>query len=255
MEWFHEQYRAKLIEQGFATINGNVMQKKLTEEFVQFYGEKFFILVQSHIEIGSDSNWLTDIVRGRNRARHFIRYLLLARFLGVTIPDLFYKQLTYKPFGDGPWPCLNPAVEHYLKPVVKQLKITYSNDTKKPVGTFSCDCGFIYVRTGPYITEESRYKVGRIEEFGHVWEVKLKELVGKKLSLLQTAKLIWADPNTVKKYVTKLGLETHWEKRSNREIIHAKGSSITAADKRDYCRGEWLKLMKYYPDKSKTELR
>lgn len=254
-EWFHEQYRAKLIEQGFATINGNVMQKKLAEEFIQFYGEEFLTLVQSNIEIGSDNNWLADMVRGRNRASHPIRHLLLSRFLGITISDLFYKQLTFKPFGDGPWLCLNPVADHYLKPVVKQLKISYSNDTKKPIGTFSCDCGFVYVRTGPDVTEESRYKVGKIKQFGHVWEAKLKELVEKRLSLRQTAKLMGADPNTVKKYAAKLGLETYWEKRSDRELFKDKGSSITTADKRDYCRREWLKLMNRYPDKSKTELR
>ncbi len=254
-EWFHEQYRAKLIERGFATVNGNVMQKKLTEEFVRFYGEEFLSFVQSSIEIDSNSNWLTNMVRGRNRASHPIRHLLFARFLGITVPDLFYRQLTYKPFGDGPWPCLNPVTEHYLKPVVKQLRISYSNDTKKPVGTFSCDCGFVYVRTGPDVAEESRYKIGRIKQFGHVWEAKLKDLVEKKLSLRQTAKLMGADPNTVKKYAAKLGLETYWEKRSNRELIQAKGSSITIFDKRDYYRGEWLKLMNHYPDKSKTELR
>jgi len=254
-EWFHEQYRAKLIEQGFATINGNVMQKKLTKEFVQFYGEEFLTLVQSSIEIGSENNWLADMVRGSKRASHPIRHLLLARFLGITISDLFYRQLTYKPFGDGPWPCLNPAAEHYLKPVVKQLKISYSNDTKRPVGTFSCDCGFVYVRTGPDVTEESRYKVGRIKKFGHVWEAKLKELVEKGLSLRQTAKLMGADPKTVKKYAAKLGLETYWDKRSKQELIQYKGSSITNADKKDYYRGEWLKLMNQYPDKSKTELR
>jgi hypothetical protein len=254
-EWFHEQYKAKLIEQGFATINGNVMQKKLAEEFIQFYGEEFLSLVQSSIEIGSENNWLADMVRGRNKASHPIRHLLLSRFLGITISDLFYKQLTFKPFGDGPWPCLNPVAEHYLKPVVKQLKISYSNDTKRPVGTFSCDCGFVYVRTGPDVTEESRYKVGKIKKFGHVWEAKLKELVEKGLSLRQTAKLMGADPKTVKKYAAKLGLETYWEKRSNRELFKDKGNSVTTADKRDYYRGEWFKLMNHYPDKSKTELR
>lgn len=254
-EWFHKQYQAKLIEKGFATVNGSIRQKKLTEEFVQFYGEEFLILVQSKIEIGSDNNWLTNMVRRKNKTSHPIRHLLLARFLGITISDLFYEQLTYKPFGDGPWPCLNPAAEHYLKPVVKQLTISYNNDTKKPVGTFSCECGFIYVRTGPDVTEESQYKVGRIKEFGHVWEAKLRELVEKRLSLRQTANLMGADPKTVKKYAVKLGLETYWEKRSNRELFRVKRSSISTAEKKDYYRKEWLKLMNNYPDKSKTELR
>lgn len=105
------------------------------------------------------------------------------------------------------------------------------------------------------VTEESRYKVGRIKKFGHVWEAKLKELVEKGLSLRQTAKLMGANPKTVKKYAAKPGLKTYWEKRSDRELFKDKGSSITTADKRDYYRGEWLKLMNQYPNKSKTELR
>lgn len=51
------------------------------------------------------------------------------------------------------------------------------------------------------------------------------------------------------------GLETYWEKRNKQELIQDKGSSITVVDKRDYYREEWLKLMKQYTDKSKTELR
>jgi len=255
-EWFHEQYQAKLMELGYATINGNVMQRKMTEEFVEFYGEEFLSLVQSSIEIGSDNNWLANMVRERKKASHPIRHLLLARFLGISILDLFYKQLTFKPFGEGPWPCLNPVAEHYLKPVVKQLKISYSNASKKPVGTFSCNCGFVYVRTGPDVSEESRYKVGRIKEFGHVWEAKLGELVQKGLSLRQIAKLMGADPKTVKKYAAKLGLKTHWEKRGKREfVLNDKKKSIMVVDKRTYYREEWLKLMNHYPDKSKTQLR
>jgi hypothetical protein len=255
MEWFHKQYLAKLTEQGFATANGSVKQKKLAEEFILFYGEEFLSLVQSGVDIRSDTSWLTNMARGRNKAGHPIRHLLLARFLGITIPDLFYRQLSYKPFGDGPWPCLNPVAEHYLKPVVKQLKISHGSDTKKPVGTFSCDCGFVYVRTGPDITEESRYKLGRVKEFGHVWETKLKELVKKRLSLRQTAKLMGVDPNTVKKYAVKLELETFWDKRINRGIASPKVSNIAAPDRTDYYRQEWLQMMKLNPDKSKTELR
>lgn len=253
-DWFHRQYVEVLTEKGFATINGNVLQKKLVKAFVDFYGEEFLSLVQSKVDMDSDNNWLADMVRNRNRTIHPIRHLLLARFLGISISDLFYKHFRFKPFGDGPWPCLNPVADHYLKPVVKKLKITYSNDTKKPVGTFFCSCGFIYSRTGPDADEDARYKAGRIKEFGHVWEAKLKELMEKKLSLRQTAKLMRADPKTIKKYAEELGLKTYWKERS-REKIQNEVSDADVLGKKDYYRQKWLKLMELYPEKSKTELR
>src|SRR5690606_403795 len=116
-----------------------------------------------------------------NKTAHPIRHLLLSRFLGISLHDLFYKKMEYKPFGDGPWPCLNAAADHYLKPVVCDLKVSHSTDLKCPVGTFSCTCGFVYTRSGPDESEDARYRFGRIKAFGTVWEEKLKELVNQKL--------------------------------------------------------------------------
>lgn len=125
------------------------------------------------------------------------------------------EKQQYKPFGYGPWPCLNKASDHYLQSVVTDMKVTYGADVKKPIGTFKCSCGFVYARSGPDVTEHARYTVGRIKAFGPVWESRLKELAEEKLTLRETARLLGVDPNTVKKYAKKLGLATYWEKRSN----------------------------------------
>ena len=200
-----------------------------------------------------------DMLRKKNKTSHPIRHLLLARFLGISIDDLFNKKLDYKPFGYGPWPCLNKSSDHYLQPVVTDMKVTYGADVKKPIGTFKCSCGFVYSRSGPDMTEDARYKIGRIKVFGSVWEARLKELIEKNLSLRQTARLLGVDPNTVKKYARKLDLVTYWEKRSNdnnespaNDFKRASGSDY---NKRDTYRNKWLSLMKNNPDKGKTELQ
>lgn len=149
IEWFKEQYLAKLMEKGFATINKSISRNELINSFTDYYGEEFLRLVQLGITTDSESNWLMDMLRKKNKTSHPIRHLLLARFLGISINDLFNKKLKYKPFGDGPWPCLNKASNHYLQHVVTDMKVTYGTDVKRPIGTFKCSCGFIYTRSGP----------------------------------------------------------------------------------------------------------
>ncbi|MEG6567882.1 TnsD family transposase [Thermoanaerobacterium saccharolyticum] len=257
IEWYKEQYLAKMMEMGFANVNGKVHRKRFIKEFINYYGEVFLDIVQSGVDVDNDSNWLMDMVRKKNKTSHPIRHLLLSRFLGISLHDLFYKKMEYKPFGDGPWPCLNAASDHYLKPVVSDLKIVYSTDSKYPVGTFSCTCGFVYTRSGPDESEDARYRFGRIKAFGTVWEEKLKELVNQKLSLRETARLLGVDANTVKKYARKLGLTTYWEKRSETDSeCDNDGNSYSSMNlDRNYYREKWKELRKQYPEMGKTQLR
>ena len=259
IEWFKEQYFAKLMEIGFATINKSISQKELIKSFIDYYGDEFLRLVQSEVNTDSETNWLMDMLRKKNKTSHPIRHLLLARFLGISIDDLFNKKLDYKPFGYGPWPCLNKSSDHYLQPVVTDMKVTYGADVKKPIGTFKCSCGFVYSRSGPDMTEDARHKIGRIKAFGSIWEARLKELVEENLTMREVARLLGVDPNTVKKYARKLGLATYWKKGNNDDneslVNYSKGASGNDYDKRDIYRNEWLNLLKKNPGKGKTELR
>lgn len=172
-------------------------------------------LLQSDIDIYSNCNWLTDILRRKNKTSHPLRHLLLIRFLNISIEDLFNLKLEYKPFGFGPWPCLNPAVEHYKALTIQDMQIKYGNDSKNPLGIFTCSCGFSYMRTGPDTQDKDKYKITKIIAFGPVWEAKLKELVEMRLSLRETARLLKVDPTTVKKYARNLRLKTYYQEKPN----------------------------------------
>jgi hypothetical protein len=93
-EWFRSQFRVKLIEKGYARMNNYIHQKKLKQGFVDFYGHEYLQLVQSPV---SDNNggWLSDMVRKNNRTTYAVRYLLLARFLGIIVTDLFNTKLGF----------------------------------------------------------------------------------------------------------------------------------------------------------------
>jgi hypothetical protein len=259
MDWFYHQYISKLIENGIANINGNVRQEELVDGFISYYGKEFLHIVQSTVNKVDESNWLGMIIRKHRKTFHPIRHLLMIHYLGLTLGEVFYKELDYKPFGESPWPCLNAGAEHYLQQVVKDLKVAYGADVKSPIGTFTCSCGFIYTRRGPDGNEEDRYKLGRIKQFGQVWENKLKKLVNKRLSLNETARQLKVDANTVKKYVKKLELKVYWENRteyvkentSDKHTVYKEEYAISLANHRQ----EWKGLMKQFPEKSKTELR
>ena len=256
LEWFKGQYINRLKELGFVNINGRIKHKELLKSFINFYGHRFLRMVQSDINFDSNGNWLYDLIRRNNRTSHPIRHLLFTHFLGISLPHIFNEKIEYKPFGEKSWPCLNPAASHYLKPVINDMELKYGADSKNPIGVFICDCGFVYLRTGPDHGDRDRYKITKIKQFGSVWEAKLKQLVNQKLSLRETARQMGVDPAIVKKYAKKLGLETYWKTIS--EEKDKGGNSIkrdNPIERKERYRSEWLNLRKKYPISSKTHLR
>ncbi|ETI91658.1 MAG: hypothetical protein Q607_CBUC00021G0100 [Clostridium butyricum DORA_1] len=245
LEWFREQYINKLKVLGYANINGSVKQKKLLTDFVDYYGDKLLTIFQSNINTVSKHIWLTEMFRKKKKSNHPIRHLLLMDFLGISIKELFYHKIEYKPFGDGPWPCLNAASEHYRQLKINEMDIKYGSDSKSPIGIFKCSCGFQYKRTGPDVLENDKYRITKIIEFGPIWENKLNDLVSKGFSLREIAHRLKVDPVTVKKYSNKS------EKDS---IVIQVNNETNDCEKANY-RLEWINLRRKYSNKSKTELR
>lgn len=99
-EWFRSQFRVKLVERGYARMNNYIHQKRLKHDFIDFYGHEYLKLVQSTVSVKS-GGWLSDIVRKNDRTTYAIRYLLLARFLGISIVDLFNSKLGFKGEGEN----------------------------------------------------------------------------------------------------------------------------------------------------------
>src|SRR5665647_262712 len=72
------------------------------------------------------------------------------------------------------------------------------------LNTFKCGCGFIYSRK----MNNSEFKVGRIKQFGPIWENKLQGLVlEEKYTVTAIAREMRCDYKTVVKYSSKLGLK------------------------------------------------
>jgi hypothetical protein len=190
----------KLSEQGWLTPAKRIRQRELAEQFTIYYGKELLEMLGC-MTYGNDYSWLTVATRKARRAVHPIRQLLLIRFLFGSF-KLFLKQRNtrYSPFGEGPWPCLSKAADHYIESTIERIQITRCTDTGDPVGTFTCRCGFSYSRRGPDQTLQDRLRIGRIKAFGPVWMNQLKVHLQNGLSYRATAEKLGVDPNTVIKY-------------------------------------------------------
>lgn len=259
LNWFAKQYRTLLIDRGLATATERVHQRELLNQFLCFYGEQVLEALDSALNPDDEHNWLSSIVRKHRKAFHPIRHLLMIRFLGISIEEFFKSKCRYQPFGQGPWLCLNAAAEHYLKPAVTQLAISHCCDTKKPVGTFSCSCGFVYCRTGPDQTEEDFRRIGKIKAVGVVWQQKLRQLVEvERVGLRETARRLKVDPNTITRYVKLLNLSPRWQASNEDGNLAQETSSVEQSplnEVRTQYREAWQDLQQQHQGASKTALR
>jgi hypothetical protein len=203
------KYKNLLYERELANAKLRVKQDELHESFVNYYGISFLMELQSLPDKKDEYNWLRVATRNVARTVHPLRHILLINYLTGNMSSFFAEiKKEFKPFGEGPWPCLNKASNHYLQPVIYTHTVTSDCKTGQPVATFSCQCGFVYSRRGPDKEFEDRYHFGRIKEFGSAWEERLRNfLYESKLSQNAIARELNCDPNTVKKYSQKLLVE------------------------------------------------
>ncbi len=205
------------------------------------------------IDLESESSWLKNITRKQKMIIHPLRHILFIIFLCNSVEDFFNKEVEYYPFGEGPWPCLNLAAEHYLSSTIKECIISSDYKTRAPVGTFNCSCGFIYSRRGPDTDFGDRYRIGRIKNFGHTWEQKLYNHVNSDIySIKELSILMKCDPATVKKYSKKLCCEDklNTELTINEEEIDNCKKSLSNSYKQDFA-----DYINNHQNLSRTELR
>lgn len=244
------RYKNLLYEIGLATNNLRIKQNELHELFLAHYGVDLLNVLESSVDKQDEYSWLRVVTRDLARTVHPLRHILLILFLAGDI-DAFFKDIRkeYNPFGVGPWPCLNNASEHYRQEVVNDLKITADYKKRKPIGTFTCECGYIYARIGPDRAEEDRYHKGRVKAFGTVWENRLRILISeKKHSYRKLANYMGCDIKTVQKI--EVALTEKLEPLIDKSLINNNSDKSAEAYK-----NKILSLLNDQPGLSRTALR
>lgn len=242
------RYLFHLNANGFMSPGGRLDCLRLGNAFVEFNGENFLKDLHCGLDPYADTNWLLTLARKPRKVTHTVYHLLLIRFLGLT-PDEFLncEPKTGHPFGNGPWPCLNPAAPHYCRAVISTCRISRNSETRAPVGTFVCKCGFTYSRTGPDTSQADRSRISRMVEVGSVWEKRLLQLVvAEQKSLRETARQLKVDVHTIKKHLMRLTKD-----RCDVTPLKRQPDDVALLARRE----SWENARKRHPDLSLSKLR
>jgi Tn7-like transposition protein D/TniQ len=262
LEGLRNRYLALLIERGLASYSGCIRSAKLLDKFRKNYPVS--LLKTLHCEFSGANqekdNWLLHLVRKPKSSHHPLRHLLLINFLGISAEQFFALPEVIKFFGDPPWPCLNPASDHYMEEVVAECAISFRGPEHRPVGTFRCACGFAYARTGPDLMLKDRFRISKMKAFGHVWEDALRSFwADPALSICGIAARLEVDPLTVRRHAERLQLPASGYKRvlSLSPVLRLKAVSPVAdyPGKRRKHRALWLEAMKARPKPTMKSLR
>jgi hypothetical protein len=237
----NKKYKNILFHRGFVFSDGKINRQKLEIEISEYYSKVFLELLDSVVIMNQKGSWIRDFARDNfNKNIHFVRHLLIIRFLFGSAEDFFkYCNKAYKPFGNGPWPCLNPFADHFKEKVVVDCKISTERGISNPIGVFSCSCGYVYSRKGPDKHPSDKYKMFHKVKFGHIWETKFKENVMKgKHNMKEISQIMRCSVDTVVKYIKLFQLQNYIyteakEKVSKKKYSNGNRSELIEANKND----------------------
>ncbi len=255
-----ERYYNLLLKRGYAYYNGRIRNAPLLEAFDNHFPPRVLETLGCTV-MSAQTGWLAKMMeKGRsNIIQHPIRHLLLMHFLGVTAEEFFTSFVEYRPFGSGPYPCLNKASDHYGEPKIPNCEI-FDNTVKKkrgqPLGVFACDCGFVYQRVGSDRSEKARFTYSSVKEYGKTWENKLEELwTDLSFPVTEVAGIFGVSDLLIVRHAIRLGLPMNYpgartvlgykRRRNPRKTF----SELLAKHRR-----KWLKTVKKHSGSTRQEL-
>jgi hypothetical protein len=202
-----ERYIELLFHEGLSTYPGTVSTNLLIERLKAFYSPA--LLAQIACPIKAKYNWVHRLVHNTRGAQHPLQHLLLMQFLGVTAEEFFRLPGKRQPFGEGPWPCLNPVSDHFGKEFIIEYDVASLTQRhgRRPRATFRCDrCEYAYYRVGPDGTDGDRRKSHGVITFGRVWDETLKRAFAESEGRKQLLDRFSVKQHTLDKQLTRLRL-------------------------------------------------
>ncbi len=103
------RYSKRLAHLGISTYRGRVDRGALLSRFKTKYTSDILSLLHCELDENIEDCWLIRLVHTSNTTQHPLHHLLFIHCLGLTAEMFFQLSVGDKPFGNGPWPCLNPT--------------------------------------------------------------------------------------------------------------------------------------------------
>jgi Tn7-like transposition protein D len=205
-----KRYRVLLSQRGFLPTGRKIRINECLKAFLDYYPST--LLTALHCEIPPSrfehDAWLFSVMHNRRSSQHPLRHILAIHFLGSSVETFCHLDIEpAHPFGEGPWPCLNPVCEHYRQRRITVCQIRYHRHNGCPIGGFACACGFTYSRTGPDHSTDDAFRMGKVLSYGQVWETILRNLWSNPTeSLASISRRLGVAMATVKLQAVKLDL-------------------------------------------------
>lgn len=202
-EKISKKFRILLEKNDYITMKGTVRQNKLILDFNNYYDEEFLQILNSQIK-NKKVCWIRNIFHNKANSVHPIRNILLILFLTKNNIEEFFGDLSSQPlpFGEGPWPCLNPICKFHNINYIRKVNLVNSYRSNKPSGIFKCNlCGFTYRRKGPDKNGCDIYKYDKILEYGDMWINEFIKCIEEKRTIYYIVRKFNTYDNFVKYYI------------------------------------------------------
>lgn len=228
-EKVHKKYMELLQKKGFLSFNNRIKQREIYEKFTCYFGEDLLNALQSSVDYNNEYNWLKVLLRNSKRVVHPLRQILFIMFISENTKE-FFSDDTHED-NIQRYPCLNHFCENYNKLNIDDYKITADYKTRDPIITIKCTCGFVYSRR----LCKDIYTVGRIKEYGELWEQNLYNLlIEKKYNMRTLAKMMKCDSKTIVRYADKLGVRRLVNTSMDIEYREQSKLNNTVVDSKEY---------------------
>jgi hypothetical protein len=258
-----ERYYNLLLKNGFAYYNGRIRNNKLFDAFNEYFSPSTLKKLGCTVH-SAQRGWLAKFTEKQraNVLHHPVRHLLVMKFLGQTSKEFLKEFTEFKPFGTGPYPCLNKAADHRNEFLILDCEVfnNFSKDKDKsgrPLGVFTCDCGFVYQRIGPDSSEEKRFTYSLVREYGKTWENRLTELwANLSLSTSEIGLMLGVSQLSVVRHAIRLNLPMN---QSNSRIVQGykrhRNPNKPYSDLMAQYRQNWLQVIEKNPTLTRKELQ
>ncbi len=242
----YSKYMVLLKAKGIA-IPKNKMKSKLGHLINKSFRDETLNLINSNPKT---INWLEQFFyeKGASKMIHPVRHVILMLTLAGSVKNFLEGEFVFEPFGKGPWLCINPLSEHYLKKVVTNVEIgVYKSNRNRYQGDFICECGYMYrLMDNEQSPMELRFPNSRVVKRGHVWEKKMDELINNGVSAKKLSEITHLSVFPVYKIIKNMKEPLKNENDEKRKIKREQKTKDN--------RIKWEKLVKDNPGSTRYEI-
>ena len=171
---------------------------RLETDIIEHFGEQCLEILGLSIRPGHTGSWVRRMFRAPTSpmpTKHIIMKILLTDFVQLRATEIIKRQGILHRLAHRPWPCLNPAAEHFGENVVTTTYKSKGYSRNGLIG-FRCDCGYTYLVEEKNWDGENPPPPHSTIKFGEVFVNKVRSLHAEGHNCAQISRQLGCDRGT-----------------------------------------------------------